>query len=160
MFRNASDTSLSLLRPDNRIYGFAIEHALDAAGVPVECSSIHNQILTKDYKSAGLQGIERCWGMDDLPDVPEFFGWRLKVLIEPCKDFNEQSCRLTRCQETFRDKDAVWLSEVTRVMTLRAFFHVASQPQKTWDSFMGCFEIDEKESCEYEVPSSELLPKA
>ena len=160
MFANASDKYLDILLPENRMYGFAISQALDAVLPDVDCSGIYNQPQATSFKEGKPQGIDRAWGSNELPGIPDFYGWQLKVVIDPGKDFNQQSCYLTRCTETFRNEDEVWLCSEARVMTLRALLHFLRQPQDTWDMLLGCFEFDHDAGGEYVVPTSKLLNRS
>ena len=160
MFANASDKYLETLLPENRMYGFAISQALDAVLPNVDCSGIHNQPQSTSWDAGKPQGIDRAWGGDELPDIPNFYGWDLKVIIDPSKDFNQQSCRLTRFTETFRDEGEVWLCSAARVMTLRALLHFLRQPKESWGMLLGCFEFDDDECCDFMIPASELLKRS
>ena len=160
MFANASDKYLDILLPQNRMYGFAISQSLDAVLPNVDCSGIHNQPQSTSWDESKPQGIERAWDVDELPDIPDFYGWELKVIIDPSKDFNQQSCRVTRSTETFRNDDEVWLCSVTHVMTLRALLHLLRQPKEAWDMLLGCFEFDHGAGGDYVVPTSELLNRS
>lgn len=160
MFANASDKYLDILLPENRLYGFAISQALDAVLPDVDCSGIHNQPQATSYEEGKPQGIERMWGSDELPDIPNFYAWSVKAFIEPDKDFNQQFVHLTHTTETTRDEEEVWLCATTRVMTLRALLHLLRQPKDAWGMLLGCFEFDDDECADYVVPTFELLDKS
>ena len=160
MFANTSDKYLDVLLPENRMYGFAISQALDAVLPDVDSSSIDNQPQSTSSDASKPQGIERAWAGNELPDIPDFYGWHLKVIIDPSKDFNQQSCRLTRFTETFRDEGEAWLCSAARVMTLRALLHFLRQPKESWGMLLGCFEFDDDECCDFMIPASELLKRS
>ena len=160
MFANASDKYLHVLLPENRMYGFAISQALDAVLPDVDCSGIDNQPQSTSWDASKPQGIERAWGGNELPDIPNFYRWYLKVTIDPEKDFNQQSCRLTRFTETFREEGEVWLCSAAHVMTLRALLHLLRQPKDAWDMLLGCFEFDDDECGEYVIPALEMLKRS
>jgi len=160
MFANASDKYLDILLPENRMYGFAISQALDAVLPDVDCSGIDNQPQATSWDASKPQCIDLMWGGDELPDIPDFYGWQLKVVVDPDKDFNSQSCRLTRFTETFRDEGEVWLCSAARVMTLRALLHFLRQPKESWGMLLGCFEFDDDECCDFMIPASELLKRS
>ena len=159
MFASASDKYLDILLPENRMYGFAISQALDAVLPDVDISGIQNQPQSTSWDADKPQSIDRAWGGDELPDIPNFYGWDLKVIIDPSKDFNQQLVHFTHTTETSRDEEDVWLCSATHVMTLRALLHLLRQPKDAWDMLLGCFEFDHDAGGDYVVPTSELLKR-
>ena len=159
MFANASDRYLDTLLPENRMYGFAVSQALNAVLPGTDCAGINNQPQSTTYEESKPQAIDLFWDSKELPDVPDFYGWSLKVVIDPSKDFHKQSCWLTRSTETYRDDDEVWVCSQAYVMTLRALLHVLRQPKGDWETMLGCFERDYDEGGDYVFPTSELVKR-
>jgi len=159
MCANASDRYLDIVLPENRMYGFAVSQALDAVLPDTDCAGINNQPQSTAYDESKPQTIDRFWDSKELPDIPDFYGWSLKVAIDPGKDFHKQSCWLTRSTETYRNDEEVWVCSQARVMTLRALLHVLRQPKEAWETMLGCFECDHDEGGDYVIPTSELLKR-
>lgn len=159
MFANASDRYLDILLPENRMYGFAVSQALDAVLLDTDCAGISNQPQSIAYDESKPQSIDLFWDSKKLPDIPDFYGWSLKVVIDPSKDFYKQSCWLTRSTETHRDINEVWVCSQAHVMTLRALLYLLRQPKEAWETMLGCFESDHDEGGDYVIPTSELLKR-
>lgn len=142
------------------MYGFAISHALDAVLPDVDGSGIDNQPLSTTYDEDKPQGIDRFWGCDELPDIPDFYAWQLRVTIDPEKNFDQQVCYLTHYTEVDRNKDHVWVNSVGYVMSLRTATHLLRQPIESRDMLLGCFETYEEECGDYIIPIADLLKRS
>lgn len=157
MFRNASADELRTLLEQNRVYGFAIDKAVTALLPSLDCCGVCNQPQAKTYEEGKPQGISYRWGLDEMPDICDMYGWELKVTIAPDKDFDDQPVVLVRTTEIHRDKSEVWVSSGGYKMRLGAALHFLRQPQKHWEMMLPLFEIDRSESGDYVIPADELL---